>query len=176
MILTYSMMACQAHHLATNYHGQGHTFDSTLAKGKLLQNMVMLQIKLKGMKRTTTYKQIRCSYIDPRSLRWGQKVKTFFVFTENGHVAYQIKGNFTSNNMKKNNNSLSLNIPSKARVRSNCHNRLFLKMGMLHIKLKGMVRTTIYMQTFCPYSQTRLLGWNQKGKNIFFVRIWSCCI
>ena len=38
---------------------------------------------------------------------------------------------------------------------------------MLHIKLKGMARTTTCNQPFCPYTQTRPLGWGQNVKTLF---------
>ena len=65
-------MVCHAHHLATNSQGQSHN----LAKNLLFHNRVMLHIKLKGMKRTTTHKQIFytplvlliCAYIQEISI------------------------------------------------------------------------------------------------------------
>ena len=59
------------------------------AKNQLFLNSVMLQMKLKGMKRTTSFLQIFCPCTHSQLLGLGQKVKHFF--SEGGHVAYQIK-------------------------------------------------------------------------------------
>ena len=46
---------------------------------KLFQNMVMLQIKSKGMTNTAACKRILCPYTHPRPLGWGKmSLKTFY--------------------------------------------------------------------------------------------------
>ena len=56
----------------------------------LFRNMVMFHIELKGMEHRAPYKHIFCAYIYPLPLWWGQRSKHFF--SENSHVANQIKG------------------------------------------------------------------------------------
>ena len=57
-------------------------------------------------------------------------------FSEYGHVAYQIKGNDTCSNMVA--KTLTVNTPSASGVGSKSQNIFFLKVVMLHIKLKGL--------------------------------------
>ena len=52
-----------------------------------------LHIKLMRMERRAPCKHILCSYSHTRPLGRDQKIKIYF--TENSHVAYQIKGNGT---------------------------------------------------------------------------------
>ena len=47
-------------------------------------------------------------------------------------------------------------------------NQLFQNRVMLYIKLKGMKRTTIFLQIFSPYTHSQRLGWGQKVKHFFF--------
>ena len=70
-------------------HLYTHSTPGIGSKGEnifLLQNMVMLHIKLKGMKHVTKCKQIFCPYTISRSK--GQNI----FFSESGHVTYKIKG------------------------------------------------------------------------------------
>ena len=55
---------------------------------QLFQNMVISDIKLKGIMNAATYKCIFCPYTPPTP-GVGSKVKTFF-YSEGSHVAYQI--------------------------------------------------------------------------------------
>ena len=50
-------------------------FQGLKVKIQLFQIMVMLHIKLKGMKNAATCKHIFCPFTQPRPLGWGQKVK-----------------------------------------------------------------------------------------------------
>ena len=89
--------------------------------------MLMLHIKLKGMK-YTIYKQIHFSPLHaPLTTEWGQNN----LFSENGHVAYPIKENGTnkSNNFVPYRHPRSLGWGQKF---------FFLEVFMLHIKLKQM--------------------------------------
>ena len=65
-------------------------WDGSKGENFFFQNMVMLHIKLMGMKCTKTCKQKSAvtHTLDPS---YGSKVKTFF--SEYDHVVYQIKGN-----------------------------------------------------------------------------------
>ena len=69
-----------------------HNYKVTnLANNLLIHNVVMLHIKFKGVKRTTTYLSIYFDItltLDPRG---GVKRSKQF-FSESGHAAYQIKG------------------------------------------------------------------------------------
>ena len=65
----------------------------TDAKNKLFKNMVMPDIKLKGIKYTITCYQIFCPYT-PWTPGVGSKGKSIF---EGGYVAYQIKRNEVQN-------------------------------------------------------------------------------
>ena len=58
----------------------------------------MLHIKLKGVERKASWKQMICPDTHPRPLGWGQKVK-YSTYSEYGHVAYQIKGDAACSNM-----------------------------------------------------------------------------
>ena len=69
--------------------------------------VVMLYIKLKRMEHRAKCKYIFCPYMYPWPLGLGQKVKTFF--SENSHVAYQIKGNGAKSDMQS--HILSLHTP-----------------------------------------------------------------
>ena len=74
-------------------------------------------------------------------------IKTVF-FSENGHVAYQIKGNDGYNNMQANNLPVHTNsTPGKG---SKGEKKFFKNIFMLHIKLKGMECTIACKQIFCP--------------------------
>ena len=66
-------------------------------KIQLFQNMVMLHIKLKGITTVATY----ILPADPHFLTLGMGSK-FNLFSEHGHVAYQIKGNLKCSNMEAN--------------------------------------------------------------------------
>ena len=55
-----------------------------------------------------------------------------YFFTQYGHVAYQIKGNYTCVQHG------STDTPSITGVGSKGQNTFFLKVVMLHIKLKGI--------------------------------------
>ena len=50
--------------------------------------VVVLHIRLMGIKQITQCMQIFCPFMPPRSL---DEAKSFWVFSEEGHVAYQIK-------------------------------------------------------------------------------------
>ena len=159
MILTYNMMTCHAQYLATNYQGQGHNFDSNFGEKSTFTEYGHVADKIIG---NETYDNIQANTL--LLYTHGIKRSTYFLFLQK-NVAHQIKGNFTSNNMQP--HILSLNTPSIPGVRSNGHDCLFQKIVMLHIKLKGMARTTTCDQPFCPYTQTRPLGWGQKVKTLF---------
>ena len=114
-------MVCHAQHLATNFQGQGHNFDSNFGKKS--------------------------------------------TFPEYGHVAYQIKWNEMYNSIQANISPLCA--PSTPGVGSKDQNIFFLKMVMLHIKLKRMTCTTTCKQYFCPYTHSQPLVW---GQNSFFLK------
>ena len=63
------------------------------------------------------------------------------IFSEYGHVAYQIKGNEAYNNMLA--NILPLHTPLTPGMGSKGYFFSFLKVVMLHIKLKGMKHTIL---------------------------------
>ena len=50
-------------------------------------------------------------------------------------------------------------------------NTFFLKIVMLHIKLKGMEHRTPRKHIFCPYTHSRPLGWSQKVKAFYFLKV-----
>ena len=52
-------------------------------------------------------------------------------------------------------------------VKSKGQNISFLKVAMLHIKLKGMKRRTPYMQIVYPYKHPRLLGCVERSNIVF---------
>ena len=67
--------------------------------------VVMLRIKLNGIERREPYTHIFGPYTQPRPVRSAQKVK---LFSECGHVAYQIKGKVYTNIAAK---TLTLHTP-----------------------------------------------------------------
>ena len=72
----------------------------------------------------------------PNDRGWGQKVK-LYLFSESSHVAYQIKANDAGSNTVA--NILPTNTPSTKGVGSKGQTiYYFLKVVMLHIKLKGI--------------------------------------
>ena len=99
MILAQSMMVCHAQHLATNFQGQGHNFDSNFGKKSTFPEYghVAYQIKWNEM-----YNSIQANISPlcaPSTPGVGSKDQNIF-FSENGHVAYQIKENDMYNNMQ----------------------------------------------------------------------------
>ena len=71
----------------------------------------------------------------PSTQGMGSKGQTIF-FSENSHVAYQIKANDAGSNMVA--NILPTYTPSTQGVRSKGQTIYFLKVVLLHIKLKGI--------------------------------------
>ena len=65
----------------------------------------------------------------------GSKGQTIY-FSESSHVAYQIKADDAGSNMVA--NILPTDTPSTQGVGSKGQTKLFLKVVMLHIKLKGI--------------------------------------
>ena len=62
-----------------------------VVKISLFQNMVVLEIKVKGMTNSVTCKQIFCPCTHPRPLGWGQRSAPYF--SESSYDAYQLNGN-----------------------------------------------------------------------------------
>ena len=127
--------------------------------------VVVLYIKLKRMEHRAKCKHIFCPYMYPRPLGWGQKVKTFF--SENSHVAYQIKGKGAKSDMQS--HILSLHTPLAPgwgqKVKTCCC--FFLKEAMLHIKLKVMEHRAPCKHIVCPYTHPRPLGGIKRSKHFF---------
>ena len=100
---------------------------------------------------------------------WGQKwpcrrghighIKS--TFSEYDNVANQIKGNEAYNNMLA--NILPLHIPLTLGVGSKGHSFSFLKVVMLHIKLRGMKHRTSCKQIFCHFTHPRV----RRSKHFF---------
>ena len=67
-------------------------------KIQLFQNTVMLHITLKGITNATTWQQIFCPQTSTHPPTLGVTSKCQ-LFSEHGHVAYQIKGNHKCSNM-----------------------------------------------------------------------------
>ena len=89
------------------------------------------------------------------------------IFKEYGHVTYHFKGNEMINNIQA--TSSPLHAPSTPGVGQKVKTVL-MKIVMLYIKIKEMVRTTAYRQYVCPYTHSRLIGWDQKFKTAFFLK------
>ena len=80
------------------------------------------------------YNNIRANispYSQTRLLGWDQNVKTFSL-TEYGHVAYQIKGNKTCDNMQA--NDLTLHTTLTSGMGSKGQNTFLLKVVVLQIR------------------------------------------
>ena len=80
-------------------------------------------------------------------------------FSEYGHVAYRIKGNDACSNMVA--NILPVDTPSTPGVGSKGQNFFFLKVVMLHIKLKGTDHRAPHKHIFCTHTHPRPPGWGQ---------------
>ena len=91
-----------------------------------------------------------------------------FNFSEYGQVAYQIEGNDNCSNIEA--HILSLHTPLTLKVGSKVKTCFFLKIVMLHIKLKGMEHRAPCKHIFYPYTQPVSLGWGQMVK-IFLVNV-----
>ena len=81
-------------------------------------------------------------------------------FSKSSHVAYQIKADDAGSNMVA--NILPTYTPSTQGVESKVILHLFLKVVMLHIKLKGIEHRAPRKQICCHYTHQRPLGWGQK--------------
>ena len=81
-------------------------------------------------------------------------------FSESSHVTYQINADDAGSNMVA--NILPTDTPSAQGMGQNVKLYLFLKVVMLHIKLKGIERRSPWKQICCHYTHQRPLGWDQK--------------
>ena len=117
------------------------------------QNMVLLHIK--GNK-TYLYNNVQANILPLRTLLTpvvGSKGQNI-IFSESGHVAYQIKGNNAYNNMQG--KSLPLHTSWTPGLVSKGH--FFLKVVMMHIELKRMKCTITFKAIVCPYTHPQPLG------------------
>ena len=140
------------------------TLTSALVKINFVRIWLHIKLKLNAM-----YDNIQATfhpYAHPRLLsrtNRSNKVK----FSENGHVAYQIKDSGTYNNVQP--ICLSLHAHLTPEVGSKGQNIFFLKPVMLHIKLKAMIRMITCKQIFCTY--THPPGWGLKVKTLFRLKV-----
>ena len=86
---------------------------------------------------------------------------TFSVY---GHVAYQIKGHHANTYVV-----LTYTLDSESGVKRS--KLFFLKVVMLHIKLKGMECKAPCKHIFCPYAHPRPVGPVQKVKLFFLLNV-----
>ena len=105
------------------------------------------------MKCKTTDKANVRPYMHALPMSGVKRSKHFF--SENSHVAYQIKENDTYNNMQA--LVLSLHTPSTPRVGPKGQNSFSERKYWIK-KLKGMKRAIICKQVCCPYTHPRPLG------------------
>ena len=77
---------------------------------------------------------------------WGRGQN--LTFSGYGHVAYQIKAEDAGSNMEA--NILPTDTPSTQGVGSKGQLYIFLKVVMLHIKLKLTTLAATWFQIFCP--------------------------
>ena len=96
---------------------------------------------------------------------WGQKVK--IQLSDDGHIAYKIKGNHECSNMVAN---ILPAAPPPPSLGSKDQIYLLQNMIMLHIKLKGIANAATCWQIFCLQPPSPL----RRSKFSFF-RTWSCC-
>ena len=121
----------------------------------------MLHIKLKRMWQRTPYKRIFYSDTHPLPLGWDQKVKS--IFTENSHVAYQIKREWSIEYHAA--HIMPLYTSSAPWVESKGQKSFFLNVFMLHINLKGIELRARCKPISCPYTNPQSVGRVIKGKN-----------
>ena len=88
--------------------------------------------------------------------------------SENGHVAYHIKGFGTCSNMAA--NILPVDTPLTSWMGSKRQHIFFLKVVVLHVKLKGIEHRAPCKDIFCDYTHPRAPGVWSKGQNICFKR------
>ena len=91
--------------------------------------------------------------------RVGRRPK-FDLFSEYGHVAYQIIGTDACCNTLAH---ICLYAPPRL-LWWGQKGKTNLKVVMLHIKLKEMERRAPHRHIFCPYTKPRPRGWGQKVK------------
>ena len=105
----------------------------------------------------------------------GSKGQTIF-FSESSHVVYQIKGNWAQSTMKA--NTLSLHTPMTLGGVKRSFYFYFLKVVMLHIKLKWKKCRPTCKVTLWIYTHPWPLGlglkvryWNCADVSIFFIKL-----
>ena len=86
-------------------------------------------------------------------------------FSEHGHIAYKIKENNECSNTQA--HILSLHTPLAPGVGSKVKTVFFLKVVVLHIKLKGMEHRPPCKHIFCPYAHPRPDGCGQMSEYFF---------
>ena len=97
--------------------------------------------------------------------------KLKFNLSENGHVAYQIKGNCKCSNMVANVVRSTPSQPLGLKVKI----QHFQNMIRLHIKLKGIADATTQGSKYFAQSPNPAPQPRGPGQNSTF-RTWSCCI
>ena len=97
-------------------------------------------------------------------LGWGKKSNLFFFKSSYG--AYQINESGAQSTMQA--HILSLRAPTVPGIVSKCQN-FFLKVVMLHIKLKGIEHRAPYKHINYPYVHLSRVG--SKGQNIYFLKV-----
>ena len=83
--------------------------------------------------------------------------------------AYQIKGSDVCSNMVS--TILLVDTSLTPGVGSKGQNIFFLKVIMLHIKIKGIEHRAPCKHIFCLYTHPWPLGWDQKVKTYFFFEV-----
>ena len=131
-------------------------------KIQLFQSMVMLHIKLKGMKNAAACKPIFCPYTHPQPLGWGQRSKHFFLVNI---VMLHIK----LMGMEHRAPSKYIFCPNTP-LTPGMGSKQLLKVVMLHIKLKGMEYRAQCKHIFSPYTHPQPLGEVKRSKHFFFLK------
>ena len=141
------------------------------AKIKFFQNIVMLHIKLKLRTPAATWYQIFCPQTHhswPKG--WGQKVKLYLL------LKVVMLQNWAQSTMKA--SVLSLHTPTTPGVGSKGHFCSFLKVVMLHIKVKWKkcrptckVTLWIYTQSWPLRLGFKVRYWNCADVSIFFIEL-----
>ena len=90
-------------------------------------------------------------------------------FSEYGHVAYQIKADGAGSNMVA--NILPTDTPLTQGVGQKVKLYTFLKVVMLHIKLKLTTLAATWEQIICPQTHPRPRRWGQKVKLYLFLKV-----
>ena len=146
----------------SSIQGRGHNYYSTMITSWYTPIVMSRPYLLHGWPNLLQLKMISKGH------KFGKKS----IFSECGHVSYEIKGNETYNNIKA--TILTLRTPQTKMWDQKVNVTYLAKTYFFRIclccKLKGMERTTAYKHIFDPYTPL-LPGMGSNRQNCFFLKV-----